>query len=98
MSAEYLPIWDESKSTSDAYVRCSLYYGDTVLQLSGSEPESTVCTPIAFDTKKPSWDTEMMFTVPFHASADVHLLLEVMDAAHVDTKTGWAARPGNIKE
>ena len=87
MSAEYLPIWDESKSTSDAYVRCSLYYGDTVLQLSGSEPESTVCTPIAFDTKKPSWDTEMMFTVPFHASADVHLLLEVMDAAHVDTKT-----------
>ena len=86
LSAENLPIMDESKRTNDAYVRCSLYYDDKIIKLSEEETEQTVCTKIAFDTKKPTWHQDFMFTVPFHPSAEVILMLEVLDASHVDVQ------------
>jgi hypothetical protein len=84
LSAENLPIMDESKKTNDAYVRCSLYIDNKLVRASGQEQEQSVCTKVAWDTRKPVWNEDFTFTVPFYPEGEVYLLLEVMDVTAVD--------------
>jgi hypothetical protein len=84
LSAENLPIMDESKKTNDAYVRCSLYRDNKLVRVSGQEQEQSVCTRVAWDTRKPVWNEDFTFTVPFYPEGEVYLLLEVMDVTAVD--------------
>ena len=88
LSAINLPIMDERKRSNDAYVRCSLYCNDKVVSVSGQEQEQTVYTNVAWDTRKPVWNEDFMFTVPFHPSAEMYLLFEVMDVTAVDVNKG----------
>ena len=83
LKAAYLPIMDETKRTNDAYVRCTLHY-DGKISAGTGDKEQTVCTKVAWDTKRPVWNQEYTFSIPYHPSARVCLLLEVMDAASVE--------------
>jgi len=88
LQAENLPIMEEHKRTNDTYVRCSLYCDDKVVKdVLGSGHEQTACTKVAWDTKKPIWNEDFMFTVVFQPTSQVYLSLEVMDAATVDITT-----------
>lgn len=84
LAAENLPIMEENKRANDAYVRCSLFNGDQLVKVAQGNKEQMLCTTVAWDTKKPVWNQDFMFTVPFSYSGEVYLLLEVCDAASVD--------------